>query len=97
MRQTTRSAWMIEALAMCLPQRGGQGLSQMLYATLRGWIETGELAAGEALPSSRQLARELTIGRNTALAALDRLLSEGFLNSRTGAGLFVAEVVRYSR
>ncbi|MFC0336867.1 transcriptional regulator, GntR family [Kushneria avicenniae] len=77
---------------MRLTPQKDQGLSQQLYIALRGWIESGELASGEALPSSRQLARELNIGRNTALAALDRLAAEGFVVTRPGAGLFVASL-----
>ncbi|ARS54409.1 PLP-dependent aminotransferase family protein [Kushneria konosiri] len=77
---------------MRLAARCEQGLSQRLYVALRGWIESGELAAGEALPSSRQLSHELSIARNTALAALDRLAAEGFVVTRPGAGLFVARL-----
>ncbi|WP_108841960.1 PLP-dependent aminotransferase family protein [Kushneria phyllosphaerae] len=77
---------------MRLSSHCDQGLSQRLYGALRGWIESGELAAGEALPSSRRLSRELNIARNTALAALDRLTAEGFVVTRPGAGLFVARL-----
>lgn len=87
-----RNAWVIEALAIHLAQGREQGLSQVLYSALRRWIEVGELAAGEALPSSRQLARELGVGRNTALAALDRLAAEELVVTRPGAGLFVARL-----
>ncbi|WP_189444798.1 MocR-like pyridoxine biosynthesis transcription factor PdxR [Salinicola rhizosphaerae] len=66
-------------------------LAQRLYQALRGWIQNGELGAGSALPSSRQLARELKLGRNTVLSAIERLTAEGFLETRPGAGVFVAE------
>jgi len=66
-------------------------LTQRLYQSLRAWIQEGELGAGSALPSSRQLARELGIGRNTVLSAIDRLTAEGFLETRPGAGVFVVE------
>lgn len=92
MSRLARTAWVSEALAIRLTSHRDQGLGQQLYVALRGWIESGELAAGEALPSSRQLARELSIARNTALSALDRLAAEGFVVSRPGAGLFVARL-----
>ncbi|OHV08977.1 PLP-dependent aminotransferase family protein [Kushneria phosphatilytica] len=77
---------------MELPQRGSATLSGALYTTLRGWIQTGTLTPGAALPSSRRLAGELSIGRNTVLTALERLVAEGFVISRPGAGLFVARL-----
>lgn len=77
---------------MRLTQRCNQGLSQALYTALRGWIQAGDLRAGEALPSSRRLAYTLAIGRNTALAALERLVAEDLVVARPGAGLFVALV-----
>lgn len=87
-----RSEWIVEALAMQLDQPRDVTLTQRLYTPLRDWIQAGELAAGEALPSSRRLARALGIGRNTVLAAMDRLVSEGFVVARQGAGLMVAEL-----
>ncbi|REC95316.1 PLP-dependent aminotransferase family protein [Kushneria indalinina] len=92
MSRRARASWVIEALAIRLSQDREPGLSQVLYSALRGWIETGELAAGEALPSSRHMARELGIARNTALAALDRLAAEGLVVTRPGAGLSVARL-----
>nr|WP_051087966.1 PLP-dependent aminotransferase family protein [Halomonas lutea] len=67
-----------------------QPRAQCLYEALRGWIQHGELASGSALPSSRRLAQSLALGRNTVLAAMDRLVAEGFVVARQGAGLFVA-------
>ncbi|MGB7755524.1 MAG: PLP-dependent aminotransferase family protein [Salinisphaera sp.] len=66
-------------------------MPRCLYDGLRGWTQSGELAAGARLPSSRVLAAELGIGRNTALAALDHLSAEGFVVARAGAGVYVAE------
>ncbi|OLO07560.1 GntR family transcriptional regulator [Salinicola sp. MH3R3-1] len=82
--------WIIDALAMQLASPSTRTLSQRLYQSLREWIQQGQLGAGSALPSSRQLARELGLGRNTVLAAVDRLTAEGFVETRQGAGVFVA-------
>jgi GntR family transcriptional regulator/MocR family aminotransferase len=57
---------------------------------LRAAILERRLAAGAKLPSSRLLASDLDCARGTVLSALDRLLAEGYLTSRAGAGLFVA-------
>ena len=42
------------------------------------------------LPSSRALAEELDVARNTVLLALERLKSEGYLETRRGRGTYVA-------
>lgn len=83
--------WIVEALTMRLATPSSLTLTQRLYQSLRDWIQQGKLKPGSALPSSRQLARELGLGRNTVLGAVDRLTAEGFLESRPGAGVFVAE------
>jgi GntR family transcriptional regulator len=49
------------------------------------------LAAGEAIPSERQLGTDLGVSRLTVRAALDQLVREGYLVRRRGAGTFVAE------
>src|SRR5262249_48375241 len=51
---------------------------------------TGRLAPGSRLPSSRELARELGVARNTILSALDQLASEGYVEGRRGSGTYVA-------
>ena len=51
---------------------------------------TGELREGEALPSMRQLARELRISVITTKRAYEELEREGFLQNVPGKGCFVA-------
>lgn len=69
---------------------GSGTLQDQLYTAIRRAVLGGELAAGERLPSSRALASDLGLGRNTVVAAVERLTAEGYLTSRRGAGLFVA-------
>ena len=57
---------------------------------LRGAILGGTLAPGARLPATRVLARELCVGRNTVVHAFEQLQDEGYLESRVGAGSFVA-------
>jgi GntR family transcriptional regulator/MocR family aminotransferase len=57
---------------------------------LRDLIQTGMLTAGEALPSSRALASQLNVSRNTVLLAYEQLLSEAYLETRPRAGIFVS-------
>lgn len=83
--------WIQEALNLQLAEPDERTLSQRLYDALRSGIQQGQLPYGSALPSSRQLAASLGMGRNTVLSAVDRLIAEGFLVSRPGAGVFVAD------
>ena len=65
-------------------------LSRQLYEHIKSRILAGKLLAEERLPSSRFLASELGIARNTVLEAYDQLIAEGFLVSRQGSGTIVA-------
>lgn len=95
-RRDAASDWIAEALALRLAANPASTLVQQLYDSTKEWIQHGELTAGDALPSSRYLARELGISRNTVLAALDRLLAEGLLVARQGAGVYVADICHLS-
>jgi len=62
-----------------------------LEAALRDAMRTGRLAPGLRLPSSRDLAADLGIARNTVADAYAQLVAEGWLEARTGAGTWVAD------
>ena len=64
-------------------------LHRKLYESLRRAILLGQLAAGERLPSSRELAKDLQVSRNTVIAALCQLNAEGYLVSHIGSGTYV--------
>ena len=68
-------------------------LYQALYSHMRTAILSGELKGGMKLPSTRALADELSISRNTVLNAYRQLLTEGYLEGREGSGTFVASVL----
>jgi GntR family transcriptional regulator/MocR family aminotransferase len=70
---------------------GRQNLSGEIYRQLRGAILAGRLRPGDSLPSTRELARSLSVSRTTVTAAYDRLAGEGFVSSRVGAATFVSE------
>ncbi|HVS73438.1 MAG TPA: GntR family transcriptional regulator [Phycisphaerae bacterium] len=54
-------------------------------------IATGQLSAGEQLPSVRALAEELVLNPNTVGRAYAELIREGALEGQQGKGVFVAE------
>ena len=64
---------------------------RQLYRHLRELILTRRLAAGARLPSTRKLARDLDVSRTVTLDAFGQLAAEGFLETRRGAGHFVAD------
>jgi len=64
-------------------------LHAQLTRALRASLGAG-VGPGGRLPSSRQLARELGISRNTVVAAYEQLLAEGAIESRAASGVFVA-------
>ncbi|AZQ36916.1 PLP-dependent aminotransferase family protein [Streptomyces cyaneochromogenes] len=69
----------------------GPGLRRGLTDALRDAVRTGRLAPGTRLPSSRSLAADLGIARNTVAEAYADLVAEGWLTARQGSGTRVAE------
>jgi GntR family transcriptional regulator / MocR family aminotransferase len=61
-----------------------------LESALREAAQTGRLAPGTRLPSSRALATDLGIARNTVAEAYAQLVAEGWLTARQGSGTHVA-------
>src|SRR5438270_6291868 len=65
-------------------------LTKALYDELRHSILHGQLQPGTRLPSTRALAEERGVSRNTVLNAYEQLLAEGYLEARVGSGTCVA-------
>lgn len=70
---------------------GRRDLAGQIYRQLRDSIVDGRLAGGTRLPSTRDLAQQLGVSRKTTLDVFERLLAEGYLQSRRGAGTFVSD------
>lgn len=64
-------------------------LSLQIARQLQDAIETGDLVRGTRLPSSRSLARALSVSRNTVLTAYEELTARGVVRARRGAGVYV--------
>src|SRR5215813_8023988 len=65
-------------------------LYYQVYQRLRAAILLGQLAPGTRLPSTRQMAADLGVSRNTMMSAFDQLMAEGYVEGRVGAGTFVS-------
>ncbi|MFF5785439.1 PLP-dependent aminotransferase family protein [Streptomyces sp. NPDC012693] len=68
----------------------GPRLRAGLMDALREAVRSGRLAAGTRLPSSRSLAADLGMARNTVADAYAELVAEGWLTARQGSGTRVA-------
>ena len=87
MRHTTPTQW---AQLFELPAHPGLTLQARLRLAVVQAIFNGRLAAGAAMPSSRELAQLLGLSRNTVTAAYEQLVDEAFLEARPRSGVFVA-------
>lgn len=67
-------------------------LYAQIASRLRMAIASGELAAGDGLPSVRQLSARLRINPATVVQAYRELEVEGLVSTRQGAGTFVQNV-----
>jgi GntR family transcriptional regulator/MocR family aminotransferase len=78
-------------LHLDLPGPRGVRVRRGLEDALRDAIRTGRLGPGARLPSSRALAADLGLARNTVAEVYSQLVAEGWLTARTGSGTAVAE------
>src|SRR6266446_2674754 len=72
-------------------------LQDQLARQIRERIRSGDLAPGDPLPSTRDLATELKVSRNTAVYAYERLISEGYLESESRTGIYVSRSIMLPR
>jgi GntR family transcriptional regulator/MocR family aminotransferase len=79
------------ALLLLLDKNKDASLQTQLASNLKKLVQAGVLRPGKAVPSSRELARDLRISRNTVIQAYDRLIGEGYLETSLRRGLFVSE------
>ena len=69
----------------------GEPFYEQIKNQIRSAIMSGELMAGEALPSLRKLAKELRISVLTVTRAYNELADEGLVENVQGKGTFVME------
>ena len=68
------------------------GTTAAVYRALRAAILDGRVPAGHRLPASRAFAADLGVSRGSVAGAYERLIAEGYLTARVGAGTFVADI-----
>ena len=88
MKQLVLSEWLLTQLTQhTFPARMPN--HRRVYEAVRRAITEQVLPSGSRLPSSRNLATDLNVSRNTILAAFDQLLDEGYVAAKTGSGTYV--------
>src|SRR5439155_17591563 len=78
------------------PARRGAGASAMFVqvaAAISDDIRRGALRGGDRLPSTRALAAQLAVNRNTIVAAYDELVAQGWAIARGAGGTFVSDTL----
>ena len=72
-------------------------LQNQIRQKLVGGILSGALPPGHRLPSSRKLAQQLEVARNTVVLVYQQLIAEGYLVSRQRSGIFVNDQMLETR
>jgi GntR family transcriptional regulator / MocR family aminotransferase len=85
------SDWLAVRLATRRDRGDAEPVYRQLLRLLQQAILTSQLPPGTKLPSSRTLASDLGIARNTVLHVYDQLTAEGYVLSTTGSGTYVAD------
>ena len=87
----------MRTLSLWIDRSARPTLQDQLARQIRERIRNGELAPGDPLPSTRDLATELKVSRNTAVYAYERLISEGYLESESRTGIYVSRSIMLPR
>jgi GntR family transcriptional regulator/MocR family aminotransferase len=90
MHAQTASQSSVAGLDLHLDRPGG-GVRDGVMEAIRDAIRSGRLVPGIQLPSSRALAADLGVARNTVASAYAELIAEGWLTSQHGSGTLVAQ------
>ena len=76
-------------MELFINNHGSKPIYEQISDQIKALIISGELQAGEALPSIRSMARSLHISVLTVQKAYDKLQEEGFIETTAGKGCFV--------
>lgn len=79
-----------ESMDIIISNSNGKPIYEQITAQIKALILNGTLKEGETLPSMRLLAKELRISVITTKRAYEDLERDGFIETMTGRGSFVA-------
>ncbi len=73
-----------------IDRKDREPIQSQIARQLRALVHSGRLKPQIKLPSTRALSEELSVARATVVEAYEQLLSEGYLETRSGSGTRVA-------
>jgi GntR family transcriptional regulator len=82
---------MLRMLKINLMPQGTLAIYEQIVNQMKSAIVSGEMKAGEALPSIRSLAADLAVSVITTKRAYEELEKEGLIRSVAGKGFYVCE------
>ncbi|MDD7113519.1 MAG: GntR family transcriptional regulator [Lachnospiraceae bacterium] len=77
-------------MQLFIDNKNGNPIYEQIYSQIKNQIISGDLKEEEALPSIRNLAKDLRISVITTKRAYDELEKEGFIYTVAGKGCYVA-------
>ncbi len=88
----------VASFAFRLDSHSGVPVYRQLIDQVQAAVAAGVLAAGDQLPTVRQVAVDLVINPNTVLRAYREMEIRGTLDTQQGSGTFVADrKIEYSK
>ena len=78
------------ALEIIISTRSSKPIYEQITSQIKAMIMSGELQAGDALPSMRALAKSIHVSVITTQKAYDDLHRDGFIETTVGRGSFVS-------
>ena len=73
-------------LSIALDHSEKETLQSQIFNQLRDLILNGHLKGKDPLPTTRELSVQLSVSRNTAILAYERLISEGYICTKPNVG-----------
>lgn len=80
-------------MLISLDRESAVSLQEQIYKRIREQVLVGILRPGSPVPSSRQLAAQLNVSRNSVIFGYERLINEGYLVARPMVGTFIADIL----
>lgn len=74
-----------------LDHQSGEPIYRQIVERVKFKVASGQIKAGERLPSIREMAKDLKINPRTVVKAYEELQSAGLVVRRQGQGVFITE------
>lgn len=77
-------------MEIIISNNAGKPIYEQITSQIKAMIMSGELQAGEAIPSMRALAKSIHVSVITVQKAYEDLQRDGFIETTVGRGSFVS-------